>query len=108
MKMNKTKIVISAALVMAVSAGVAKAADPDMTQTQDRVRTELNLQTRDNAATPAQVGGQNMGQLKQQKMHQKKFQVRNEYKKNNQVRQSGSASGSMMRQSNMNKSRGKH
>jgi len=110
MKMNKAKLVISAALVMAVSAGMVKAEDSDMTQirTQDRVRTEVNLQAQDNEAAQARVREQKMEQLKQKKMQQEKAQVRNEYKKNIQVRQNGSESGSMMRQNMMKQTRSKH
>jgi hypothetical protein len=118
MKMNKAKLAISAALVMAVSAaGIVKAEEPDMAQTraQDRVRTEVNLQAHDNEAAQARMREQKMEPMEQKKMHQEKAQMhqgkaqmRNEYKKNIQPRQNGSASGSMMRQNMMNQTRSKH
>ena len=110
MKMNKAKLAISAALVMAVSTGIAKAEEPDMTQThtQDRVRTEMNLQVPENEAAQDRVREQKMEQLEQKNMQQENSQMRNEYKNNAQVRQNGSSSGSMMRQGNMNQTRSKH
>jgi len=120
MKMIKAKLAISAALVMAVSAaGIVKAEEPDMTQTrtQDRVRTEVNLQAHDNEAAQTRMREQKMEQMHQEKsqmhqeksqMHQGKSQMRNEYKKNIQARQNGSASGSMMRQNMKNQTRSKH
>jgi len=105
MKMNKAKLVISAALALTVSAAMVKAEEIDMTQTrtQDRVRTEWNLQVPNNETAQARVSGENMKKLKQKKQ----IQVRNEYKKNIQMRHSGSASGSMNRQNMPGQNRSK-
>ena len=87
--------VLSAALTMAVSTAAAYADEGDMTRTrtQERVRTEMNLQTPTADQAQHRYRGQNMDQ---QAAGQ---QLRNQYRYDGtqQATQSRSATGAMNR-----------
>lgn len=87
----------SAALLLAVSMGSVYAADGDMTQTrtQERIRTEVNLQTPENEMAQSRI--------REQKMVQNQSQIRIEARNNFQTRQSNAASGSKTRQNMTNR-----
>ena len=78
--------------------GSTYAEEWDMTQerTQERVRTEANLQTPNGEHAQARI--------REQKMEQQDNQNRNEYRSNYQTRQSSMTSGSMTRQNMANRS----
>jgi len=97
MMTHKKSLGFGAAFIMAVSMGAVQAEEGDMTQTrtQERVRTEVNLQT------PESELGQ--ARIREQKMLQKQSQVRIEAKNNFQARQRNAASGSKTRQSMANR-----
>ena len=98
MMTHKKSLGFGAALLMAVSTGSVYAEGGEMTQTrsQDRVRTEVNLQT------PGSELGQ--ARLQEQKMLQTQSQIRSGYRDNFQTRQNNSAAGSAARQNMMNRS----
>jgi len=95
MMTNKKTFGFGAVLLMAVSAGSVSAEEWDMTQerSQQRVRSELNLQASDveNART----------RMREQKMKQEQNQYHKEYRyrNNSQSRQSKAFSGSLNRSS---------
>jgi len=78
MMINRKVTGLSAALLMAISAGAAFADEGDMTQTQtrtqDRIREQINLQTPDSDQAQARYREQHMEQQTSQQ------QIRNEFR----------------------------
>jgi hypothetical protein len=95
---NKKLPVLGVAFLMAVSMGSVYAEEWDMTQelNQERIRSEANLQ--------AAEGDHAQTRTREQKMERQGSQDRNEYRNNNQDRQSMATSGSMTRQGMGNRS----